>query len=94
MGVLIDTDRDYDGTQSTEVLQLGMNNVADLNQRRLNVGQVGLATESVYRLELGQVRPFTQSKCESLHSRSLALKVDLSGIRIEAEGSIVVDVLI
>ena len=77
MGVLIDADRDNYGSQSTEFFQLGMNDVSDLNQRRLNVSQIGLAAESVDSLKLRQVRPPAQSEREALDLRSCALEVDI-----------------
>ena len=57
MGVLVDADWDDYGSQSTEIFQLWMDDVSDLNQRRLNMSQIGLAVETVDCLKLGQVRP-------------------------------------
>ena len=59
MGVLVDADWDDYGSQSTEIFQLRVDDVPYLNQWRLNVSQIGLATESIDCLELGQVRPPT-----------------------------------
>ena len=71
-----------------------MNDVAYLHQRRLHVREVGLTTESVDGLKLREVCSPSECECKSLHRGPGTLEVYVGVVRVEAEGGVVVDVLV
>ena len=92
--ILVDAHGHHDGAKASEFVRLGMQNVPGLNERRLNVSEVGLSFEAVNGLEFGQIGPATKLEAKPLNDRSRRLEVDLRPFGVEAQGSVIGDVLL
>ena len=92
--ILVDPHGHHDGAKASEFVRLGMQNVPGLDQRRLNVSKVGLTFEAVNGLKFGQIGTATKLEAKPLDDRSRRLEVDLRPVGIEAQGSVICDVLL
>ena len=92
MRVLVDTDGYDDGPQPTVVVHLRVQDITYLDERGLNMGEVGLAAEPVNGLKLGEVGAFTELETQSLNDGACGLKVHVGFLGVKTQRSIVRDV--
>ena len=94
MRVLVHAHGNHDRAKASEVIRLRVQNVPGLDQRCLNVGQVGLALEAVNGLKFGEVGAPPELEPKPLNDRPRRLEVDLRPFRIKSQRSVICYVLL